>query len=54
MFKFFQKNKPENVIRLVYPADKALCPDCGAHRTSRICPSCKRLNKIKKARGVNG
>lgn len=54
MFKFFEKNKPENVIRLVYPQDKTLCPDCGAYRTSMMCPQCKKINKMKKARGENG
>lgn len=54
LFGTFEKNKTENVIRLVYPADKTLCPDCGAYRTSKICPKCKKLNKIKKSRGSNG
>ena len=51
MFKFFAKNKPENVIKLVYPMDKTLCPECGTYRTSKICPGCKKINKIKKVRG---
>jgi exosome complex RNA-binding protein Csl4 len=45
MFKFFSKNNPDKVIRLVYPKDTHLCPNCGAYVKNKVCSRCKKINK---------
>jgi len=51
MFKLFKKEDSQKVIRLVYHKDKNLCPNCGAHITSKTCPSCKKLKKVQSIYG---
>ena len=51
MLEFFKKNKAERVIKLVYPVDGTLCPECGTHKTTKKCPHCKKSINMKKTNG---
>ena len=47
MFDFFKKSSTDKVIKLVYPADVHLCPDCGSYIQNKVCPRCKKIKKAK-------
>lgn len=51
MFRFFKKRREESVIKLVYPADTTLCPDCGSYKKGKTCSRCKKMKKEKKIYG---
>jgi hypothetical protein len=45
MFKLTSKNKSDKVVKLVYPKDTHLCPECGAYIKNKMCSRCKKKCK---------